>query len=80
MFIISQRVVIEDYIAGLKILSSAYDDQYLLTFVDDFKSSQAYIQAFEKSTKLAEKRGVDEKKILRNKSDIDKYFGGNGRR
>ena len=75
-----QRVVIEDYIAGLKILSSAYDDQYLLTFVDDFKSSQAYIQAFEKSTKLAEKRGIDEKKILRNKSDIDKYFGGNGRR
>ena len=46
----------------------------MLTFIDDLKSSDAYIQAFEKSALLAAKRNVPEKDILRTKSDIDNYF------
>ena len=33
-----------------------------------------YIEAFEKSVLLAEKRNVPKSQILRNKADIDSYF------
>ena len=35
-----------------------------------------YVQAFEKSVILAEKRNVPKNEILRNKADIDSYFKG----
>ena len=35
-----------------------------------------YVQAFEKSVILAEKRNVPKDEILRNKADIDSYFKG----
>ncbi|MBE5958736.1 MAG: hypothetical protein E7254_07745 [Lachnospiraceae bacterium] len=73
-----KKVVIEDYLRGLKILSEIYDDKDLIKFVDDFEKSDMYIQAFEKSVKLADKRMVPNDKILRNKDDIDDYFGGSG--
>lgn len=77
-FLRREKVVIEDYITGLKYLSEIYDDGLLLTFVHDLKQSDMYKQAFEKTVLLAEKRSVPEKKILRDKSDIDAYFrGGN---
>lgn len=68
--------IVENYIDGLKILSVKYDDSRLLTFVDDFKTSDAYTEAFNKSVHLAELRNVPEEKILRNKADIDKFFRG----
>ena len=71
-----KRVIVDDYIAGLKILSEAYDDEKLLTFIDDLKESDSYKKAFAKTVELAEKRHVDEKDILRSKTDIDAYFGG----
>lgn len=74
-----EKLIIENYIEGLHCLSEAYDDRLLLTFVDDLKRSDAYIQAFEKSALLAEKRKVPEKDILRTKSDIDYYFCGGSR-
>ena len=61
---------------GLKILSREYNDAELLTFIDDFVNSGAYEAAFLKSVKLAEMRKVPPDKILRNKKDIDNYFGG----
>lgn len=70
------RIIVRDYIEGLKVLSAKYDDDWLLTFVDDFKSSDAYEEAFGKSVVLAELRNVPENRILRSKSDIDGYFGG----
>ena len=76
-----EKLIVENYIEGLRCLSEVYDDRLLLTFIDDLKGSDAYIQAFEKSALLAEKRNVPEKDILRTKSDIDNYFNrgtGNG--
>ena len=69
-----EKVITENYIEALKSLSLLYDDQLLLTFVDDFKSSDLYMQAFEKSVQLAEKRDVPDDKILKTKTDIDTYF------
>lgn len=69
-----EKLIVENYIEGLRCLSEVYDDRLLLTFIDDLKSSDAYIQAFEKSALLASKRNVPEKDILRTKSDIDNYF------
>lgn len=74
-FASKELVIIKNYIEGLKILSQKYDDTELLTFIDDFQKSDAYILAFEKSVKLAKLRNVSENKILKNKSDIDRYFG-----
>ena len=45
-----------------------------MTFVDDLQKSDMYISAFNKTVKLAELREVPEERILRSKSDIDKYF------
>ena len=68
--------IAENYIEGLKILSVKYDDDYLLTFVADFKKSGAYIEAFGKSAQLAELRNVPANRVLKSKADIDRYFGG----
>ena len=69
-----EKIIIADYIDGLKILSNAYDDKNLLLFTKELKESDIYIQAFEKTVLLAEKRNVPENQILRNKADIDSYF------
>lgn len=74
-----EKIIVENYIEGLRCLSEVYDDRLLLTFIDDLKSSDAYIQAFAKSALLAEKRNVSERDILKTKTDIDNYFhGGTG--
>lgn len=73
-FLRREKIVVEDYITGLRYLAEIYDDGLLLTFVDDLKQSGMYKQAFEKTVLLAEKRSVPEEKILRNKADIDAYF------
>lgn len=75
-FASKEIVVVNNYIEGLKILSLKYDDAYLLMFIDDFEKSDAYAEAFGKSAALAELRDIPENKILKNKSDIDRYFGG----
>lgn len=75
-FASKEIIVVDNYIEGLKILSVKYDDNYLLSFIADFQKSSAYIEAFGKSTKLAELRMVPTEKILKSKADIDKYFGG----
>ena len=75
-FASKEIVVVNNYIEGLKILSHRYDDAYLLRFVSDFEKSDAYVEAFGKSILLAEQRNVPENKILKSKSDIDRYFGG----
>lgn len=71
-----KAIVISNYIEGLKILAHQYDDSHLLMFVSDFEKSDAYIEAFGKSAALAKLRNVPNNIILKNKSDIDKYFGG----
>ena len=69
-----EKIIISDYIDGLKILSEVYDDEDLLLFTQELKESDMYIEAFEKSVLLAEKRNVPKNQILRNKADIDSYF------
>lgn len=75
-FALEESRIIKNYIAGLRMLSVKYDDAELLTFIDDFQKSDAYTKAFAKSVALAELRKVPTEKILKNKSDIDRYFGG----
>ena len=73
-----QKMIIEDYIEGLNYLAEIYDDKELLLFTQEFRKSDMYIQAFEKSVLLAEKRNVPNNLLLKNKSDIVYYFmGGN---
>lgn len=78
-FLQRERVVVEYYIEGLKILADRYDDQELLNFVDDLKSSNAYIQGFEKSVELARKRNIPTANFVSNKSEIDNYFMGDNK-
>lgn len=75
-FLQRDKSILLDYIDGLNQLVAVYDDQDLLTFVDDLKKSAMYKVAFEKTVVLAEKRNVPSEKILRDKEDIDSYFRG----
>ena len=75
-FAAKEITIVENYIEGLKILSAKYDDARLLTFIADFKKSDAYIKAFERSVQLAELRNVPANRIFKDKADIDRYIGG----
>lgn len=70
----SEVIIVENYLSGLKLLSALYDDKELVNFIYDFKNSDMFVQAFQKSTRLAELRKVPDNMILRTKSDIDLYF------
>ena len=71
-----EKLILDDYVEGLKFLAEIYDDESLLLFTRELKESAMYVQAFEKSVILAEKRNVPKDEILRNKADIDSYFNG----
>ena len=71
-----QKIILEDYIEGLNFLAKMYDDKALLMFTQEFRESNMYIQAFEKSVLLAKKRNVPENEMLKNKAEIDSYFKG----
>lgn len=71
-----QKIVLEDYIEGLNYLAEIYDDRELLLFTQEFRESDMYTQAFEKSVLLAKKRNVPNNKVLKNKSEIDSHFMG----
>lgn len=71
-----EKLILTDYVDGLKYLAKIYDDESLLLFTQELKESDMYIQAFEKTVLLAEKRNVPKDEILRNKIDIDSYFKG----
>lgn len=68
--------IVQNYLSELSLLSELYDDEDLIDFVDDFKNSDIYVQAFQKSVQLGELRKVPDNEILRTKSDIDSYFRG----
>ena len=72
----TEKIILDNYLEGLKCLSTNYDDKDLISFVDDFKNSKAYYEGFDKTIELARKRNVPEDKILKSKSEIDKKFGG----
>lgn len=69
-----ELLLVENYLAGLDTLSKLYDDQYLLSFVEDFKKSVPYQEAFAKSVRLAELRQVPPEETLHSKEEIDAYF------
>lgn len=68
-----RKAIIESYIDCLEKLSLQYNDQYLLTFVNDLKNSECLEIALEKSAKLSEQRGGNSLKTM---DDIDSYFIG----
>lgn len=71
-FAAREKIIVENYLEGLAVLSEIYDDENLVNFVDDLKASDLFVQAFDKSYELAVKRGVSNP--LKTKSDIDNYF------
>ena len=71
-----EKLILDDYVECLKFLAEIYYDESLLLFTRELKESDMYVQAFEKSVILAEKRNVPKDEILRNKADIDSYFKG----
>ena len=71
-----EKQIVQKYLEDLKFLAQKYNDEYFLTFVDDFKNSTLYIETFNKSVKLAKLRNVPENKILKNDLDIDRRFWG----
>lgn len=71
-----EKLILEDYVEGLKYLAEIYDDESLLLFTKELRESDMYIQAFDESVRLAKKRNVPEDEILKNKADIDFYFNG----
>lgn len=71
-----EKLILTDYVEGLRYLSEIYDDEELLQFTKDLKESDMYVRAFEKTIILAEKRNVSKDKMLKNKSEIDLYFNG----
>lgn len=73
---IRKNTIVDDYLRGLQQLSTLYDDGQLIEFINAFKNSEMYAQAFYASASLAEIRNVPEEKVLRTKSDIDLYFAG----
>lgn len=74
LFARREKIIVEHYIDSLKQLAVLYDDSNLLNFVDDLQKGDLYIQAFEKTVKLAELRNVPEDKKVTNKTEIDAYF------
>lgn len=78
-FLRREIIIVENYLSGLKLLSELYDDKDLVNFIYDFKNSDMFVQAFQKSARLAELRRVPDNMILREKSDIDLYFRGGNR-
>lgn len=78
-FATREKRIVNEYIAGLRRLADIYDDDKLVRFVDDFKNSDMYIDAFKRSAELARLRKVDENDILKTKTDIDDYFSGDAR-
>ena len=71
-----KKKILEEYTAGLKNIAEIYDDKSLLLFTKTLKESDMYVQVFNSSIQLAERRNVPENEILRNKTDIDLYFQG----
>lgn len=76
IFIKRETIIVDDYIEGLKALSEAYNDKELLTFVNDFQTSNLYEDAFVKSVHLAELRNVPNEKSVKSKAEIDQYLQG----
>ena len=76
IFIKRETIIVDDYIEGLKALSEAYNDNELLTFVNDFQTSELYEDAFIKSVRLAELRNAPNEKSVKSKAEIDQYFRG----
>ena len=75
-FALRERIIVDGYLSGLLKLAIIYDDESLVTFVNDFTHSNIYVKAFEKSAQLADLRKVQSDKVLRTKSDIDEFFAG----
>lgn len=67
-----RKIIVEDYIVGLKYLHKYYDDYSLLYSLQQLINSDSCQDAFNTAVKLAEHRGVAP--IIKTKKDIDNYF------
>lgn len=75
-FLKREKVIVCDYIEGLKYLSEIYNDKELLSFTEEFETSAMYETAFTKSVQLAKLRNVPDNKYVKAKKEIDSYFQG----
>lgn len=69
----SEKIIVEDYIEGLKLLQSLYEDKEYLACIKDLIEGR-YLEAFKKSQAYAESQGVPDTIIIRTKTKIDEYF------
>ncbi len=69
-----KKTILNHYIQGLEELAYIYEDNDLKNMISDFENSTVYIEAFESSIKLTEKRNVPEHLIIRTKEEGDLYF------
>ena len=47
-----KKLILADYVNGLRFLAEIYDDESLLLFTKELKESDMYVQAFEKTVIL----------------------------
>lgn len=71
-----ERQILEYYVKGLKQLADIYDNQLYLSLFEAIQNDELYLESFEASVLLAQKLGVSEEKLLKNKDEIDAYFNG----
>lgn len=69
----SEKVIVEDYIEGLKLLQSWYDDKEYLACINNLKDGR-YLKAFGNSQSIAIRTGVPDSIIIDTKVKIDNYF------
>lgn len=71
-----EKSILNYYIEGLRILSDEYNDENLISLINDLSTSDIYISIFNASVELANKREVEKEKILCSKKDGDDFFRG----
>ena len=73
LFAQNEKLILENYIEGLKALQEYYDDAEDYTWIFDLQTGN-YTSALEKTVSMAIRRGVTKDKLLNNKTEGDNYF------
>lgn len=69
----NEKLILENYIEGLKVLQEYYDDDEDYTWINDLNNGN-FEEALEKSASLAVRRGCSEEKTLKSKKEVDDFF------
>jgi hypothetical protein len=73
LFAQNEKLILENYIEGLKVLQEYYDDAEDYTWIFDMQTGN-YTTALDKTISMATRRGVSKDKLLKSKTEGDIYF------